>query len=92
VLRFMVQKIHSSRSVGKSSPSEEFLDQTIEVWQPHSERTLTREDAREIITNVVGFFQVLKEWDREDIRSNRNPMHEKLFVLKQTITFTNAGT
>src|SRR5262249_3911880 len=36
----------------------DFLDETIAVWQPLSERPLTREDAREITENVVGFFSV----------------------------------
>lgn len=66
MLHVMVQKLHSPHSVGGWSSSEECLDQTIKVWQPYSERTLTREDAREITTNLAGFFRVLMEWERED--------------------------
>ena len=44
---------------------EEFLEKTIKFWQPYSKEPLTREDAREIIQNFVGFFEVLMEWDRE---------------------------
>jgi hypothetical protein len=47
----------------------DFLDQTIAVWQPYAGRPLTREDAREITHNVVGFFRVLREWAEEDLRS-----------------------
>jgi hypothetical protein len=47
----------------------DFLDQTIAVWQPHADHSLTREDAREIAHNVVGFFRVLREWAEEDRRS-----------------------
>jgi hypothetical protein len=72
----MVQKLHSPHSVGGWSPSEEGLDQTIKVWQPHSERTLTREDAREITTNLVGFFRVLMEWERED-RAQRSSLKQE---------------
>ena len=47
----------------------DFLDHTIAVWQPHAERPLTREDAREITHNVVGFFGLLREWADEEKRS-----------------------
>lgn len=63
----MVQKRHPPHSPGKWFRSEEFLDQTIEIWQPHSHRPLTREDAQEIATNVAGFIQALREWAREDM-------------------------
>lgn len=62
----MVKRRLSQKSIGVSTPSEEFLDQTIEVWQPYSKRALTREDAREITANVTGFFQVLMQWKREE--------------------------
>jgi hypothetical protein len=42
------------------------LEETIKLWQPRSpHRRLTLEDAREISSNMLGFFQVLAEWDRE---------------------------
>ena len=44
---------------------DDFLDYTVEVFQPHTQRRLTREDAREIHHNLTGFFQVLLEWRRE---------------------------
>ena len=47
----------------------DFLDQTIAVWQPYTDRHLTREDAREIAHNVAGFFRVLREWAEEEKRS-----------------------
>lgn len=40
-----------------------FLDKTIAFWQPRTARTLTREDARQMIENATGFFRVLAEWD-----------------------------
>jgi len=46
----------------------DFLDQTIAVWQPYADRPLTREDAREITHNVVGFFSILREWAEEERR------------------------
>jgi hypothetical protein len=46
--------------------SSQFLDQTIEEWQPFSKRNLTREDAREIIYNITGFIEVLSRWERAE--------------------------
>lgn len=66
LLHFMTRKLHLPRDSGDRSLSEEFLDQTIEVWQPRSKRKLTRGDAREIARNTTGFFQVLTKWKRED--------------------------
>ncbi len=43
-----------------------FLDETIAIWQPRTSRRLTREDARQIIENMTGFFNVLREWDRAE--------------------------
>lgn len=43
----------------------DFLDQTIAVWQPLSPKPLTREDAREIIENAVGFYGTLIRWALE---------------------------
>jgi hypothetical protein len=47
----------------------DFLDQTIAVWQPYADHPLTREDAREITHNVVGFFSILREWAEEERRA-----------------------
>jgi hypothetical protein len=78
----MVQKPRSPQSLGGASPPEEYFDQTIEVCQPYSERALTREDAREIAANMVGFFQVLRGWQREEeaqpasLKQNQPPTTE----------------
>lgn len=45
------------------SPNNPFIDATLAHWQPISRRALTREDAREMIENISGFFAVLLEWD-----------------------------
>ncbi len=71
---------------GRVSPA--FLDQTIEFWQPRTSRTLTREDAREIVYNLSGFFAVLREWQeaervaaRRDVesreQSGRSDKHQR---------------
>ena len=43
---------------------DELLDRTLSVFQPRTQRRLAREDAREIVQNLTGFFRVLPEWDR----------------------------
>jgi hypothetical protein len=44
----------------------QLIDRTLEFWQPRSSQTITREDAREIIENVTGFFLVLQKWEVAD--------------------------
>ena len=44
----------------------DIIDQTIAIWQLRTKRQLTREDGREIIENMTGFFRILQEWDRVD--------------------------
>ncbi len=42
------------------------IDRTIETWQPRLDRDLSREDARQIVENVTGFFSVLADWAQEE--------------------------
>lgn len=42
------------------------LQDIIHIWQSSASRSLTGEDAREIASNLSGFFQVLAEWDAQD--------------------------
>lgn len=43
----------------------DFLQKTIEVWQPLSKKTLTEEDAREIVENMTGLFSFLIKLDQK---------------------------
>lgn len=38
------------------------LEKTIQFWQPRTSRTLTHEDARQMVENVTGFFTTLQGW------------------------------
>jgi len=42
------------------------IERTLAVYQPRTKRTLSHEDAREIAANIVGLFQVLREWAAKD--------------------------
>ncbi len=43
----------------------DLLDLTLEVFQPRTDRVLTREDAREMVENVTGLFGLLAKWERK---------------------------
>ena len=47
-------------------PAPDLLDRTLQVFQPRTERRLHREDAREIVHNLTGFFRVLMEWEQRE--------------------------
>ena len=48
---------------GISERSSDFIDDTVRFWERRLGRTISEEDAREMIQNVVGVFRVLNEWD-----------------------------
>ncbi|HEY5066595.1 MAG TPA: hypothetical protein VIJ04_17450 [Xanthobacteraceae bacterium] len=59
-------------------PGEErgdLIDETLAVWQPRATRQLTREDGRQIIENMVGFFSVLREWNNAERVKRRRTKH-----------------
>jgi len=41
---------------------ERFINRTREFWQSRSAGTISREDARQIIQNISGFFEILANW------------------------------
>lgn len=63
----MTSKADPAQSIVKTHPwSDDLLEQTIDVWQPYASYPLSREDAREILENLTGYFKVLQEWDRRE--------------------------
>jgi hypothetical protein len=49
-----------------SAVNDKLIHQTRQVWQSRIGRELSREDARQIVENVTGFFSVLYEWSRDE--------------------------
>jgi len=49
-----------------SGRQEDFIGQTLSVWQKRAARKLSREDGREIAENMLGFFRVLQEWEHAE--------------------------
>jgi hypothetical protein len=47
--------------------NDNLIDQTIALWQSRLQRDLSREDARQIVENVTGFFNILTEWSRAEV-------------------------
>jgi hypothetical protein len=54
--------IAHTTSEGSQGPAEDYLETTRQFWQRYTDRTLTREDAREMAHNLLGFFSVLRAW------------------------------
>jgi hypothetical protein len=51
---------------------DDLIRRTRQAWQPRIGRDLSSEDARQIATNVSGFFSVLAEWSRAEMPSPAN--------------------
>jgi len=58
----------------------QLIDRTLEFWQTRTSHTLTREDAREIVENITGFFRILREWEvaEQPAATHRDTIKEKL--------------
>ena len=52
--------------------NDNLIDRTREIWKPRLGRDLSREDARQIVENVTGFFALLAEWSRAEMPSPAN--------------------
>ena len=52
--------------------NDNLVDQTREVWSPRLGHDLSSEDARQIIENVTGFFAILVDWSRAELRVPAN--------------------
>jgi hypothetical protein len=49
-----------------NASNDNLIDRTLTVWQSRLDRDLSRENAREIVENVIGFFSILAEWSRAE--------------------------
>lgn len=52
--------------------SKEFLNKTIELWQPYSPTPLSLNDAREITNNMTALFNFLISKEKESKNTNIN--------------------
>lgn len=47
---------------------ERLIEETIALWQPRCPRPVSTEEARQMIENVSGFFNLLARWEAEERR------------------------
>jgi hypothetical protein len=49
------------------TPTRELLiEETIALWQPRCPRPISAEEARQMIENVAGVFNLLARWEAEE--------------------------
>jgi len=64
---------HESSIAGiPPAANDNSISQTIALWRPRLGRDLSREDARQMVENVTGFFSILYEWSRAETRIAAN--------------------
>jgi G:T-mismatch repair DNA endonuclease (very short patch repair protein) len=51
-------------SYRNAAETEKLIDSTMRLWQERMRRDISREDARQIVELVTGFFDVLTEWEQ----------------------------
>ena len=49
------------------------IEDAIAFWEPRLGRSISREEAREIIDNLTVFFRLLLEFEQQDCRTRRRP-------------------
>jgi len=62
---FAVAKIKPGGNNGRIE-KKQFLEWTRRFWQARTQKTLSDEDARQIIENVTGFFKVLNKCQEKE--------------------------
>ena len=61
-----VLTVAKNNNSSSSTISEKTSDETVEFWSRKTGKPVTREEAREMVENIIGFFEVLDEWDKRD--------------------------
>jgi hypothetical protein len=59
-----------------SAANDDLINRTVVLWQSRGRRTLSHEDARQIVENITGFFSVLHEWSRAETLAVANDSRE----------------
>ncbi len=73
-----ITRVHSKAAQSRDKEAPDYIERTRAFWQSRYARELTREDARQMAHNLVGFFRLLREWEIEERRAalnaGRNPI------------------
>ena len=59
-----------------SAANDNLIHRTIELWQQRLQRDLSREDARQIVENITGFFNILTQWSQAETAAPANDTDE----------------
>ena len=60
----MFQRLVSQLMMPRYTPKR--IQDTISVLQPRSDQRFSEEDARQALDNILGFFQILRQWDQSE--------------------------
>ena len=52
----------------QTAAGERLIEETIALWQSRCPRPVSAEEARQMIENVAGFFNLLARWEAEERR------------------------
>lgn len=52
--------------------NDNLIASTLSLWRSRTGHEPTREDARQIVENVAGFFDILAEWSRAERQAPAN--------------------
>jgi hypothetical protein len=55
-----------------SGANDNLIDRTVAVWERRLERDLSREEARQMVENITGFFNILAEWSQAEMPRSAN--------------------
>lgn len=50
-----------------NSLNQQVLQMTRGVWQPRIGRSLSSDEAQQIVSSIAGFFSILAEWERAEV-------------------------
>ena len=70
--------MRSSVKAANDNLNDDQIERTREVWQPRVGRELSRDEATQIAANVTGFFSILAEWSRFELRVPANDNSNEL--------------
>ena len=59
---------------------ESLIKETIRVWKPYNNNTLSSTDAIEIVENILGFFNILID---ADFQNNKKKGHSDNWFLNK---------
>jgi uncharacterized coiled-coil DUF342 family protein len=63
---------------------DKIIERTLEIWQPRTSRKLTREDGRQMVENISGFFDTLSDWEAKENKPEVKDFNEILSDAGQT--------